>query len=287
MNQELRETISHGTKEYPYSQHRIHGVPYGFHFPVHWHEEMEWIYVRSGHLLVNAGGEDYDMTAGQVLIVNPRQLHRMQSDDMNVSYYTILFAMELISFQSSDLLEQTVFLPLRTGQQSLPNLVPDSVLTRENLDFLEQVIQINAEKPTMYQLETRVLLLRFLMEVLRHTQPVSTPEDNTGQLQRQMLEYVRIHYKQGVSLAELGARFHLSPKYVSRFFKEKFDLTICDYISHLRMSHAKGLLENTELSVTEVAEQSGYCSVSFFIRQFTRENGCSPGKWRRKRVGKG
>ena len=124
MNLKLRENISHGTKEYPYSQHRIHGVPYGFHFPVHWHEEMEWIYVRKGHLLVNAGGTDYDLTDGQVLIVNPRQLHRMQSDDTAVNYYTILFSMELISFQSSDLLEQTVFQPLRTGQKSLPNLVP-------------------------------------------------------------------------------------------------------------------------------------------------------------------
>lgn len=283
MNLKLRENISHGTKEYPYSQHRIHGVPYGFHFPVHWHEEMEWIYVRKGHLLVNAGGTDYDLTDGQVLIVNPRQLHRMQSDDTAVNYYTILFSMELISFQSSDLLEQTVFQPLRTGQQSLPNLVPESVLTRENLEILEQVVQINVQKPSMYQLETRLLLLTFLMEVLRNTVLEQNSEDNTGQLQRQMLEYIRIHYKEGVSLSELADQFHLSPKYISRYFKEKFDLTISGYISHLRMSHAKSLLEHTDLSITDVAEQSGYSGVSFFIRQFTAENGCSPGKWRRER----
>ena len=56
------------------------------------------------------------MTGGQVVIVNPRQLHLMGSDDMSVRYHTLLFPVELISFQSQDELEQTVFHPLRTGK---------------------------------------------------------------------------------------------------------------------------------------------------------------------------
>ena len=43
---------------------------------------------------------------------------------------------------------------------------------------------------------------------------------------------------------------------------------------------ARKLLETTDMSVTEVAEQCGFSSVSFFIRSFNRVNGCSPLKWR-------
>ena len=109
----------------------------------------------------------YNMTGGQVVIVHPRQLHLMGSDDMSVRYHTLLFPVELISFQSQDELEQTVFHPLRTGKLMLRTKVLEAVLTPENLALLDRVVQINDRKNSMYQLETRLLLLRFLMEVLR------------------------------------------------------------------------------------------------------------------------
>lgn len=284
MDLTLRENKSHGTKEYPYSQHCIQNVPYGFHFPVHWHEEMEWIYVRNGHLLVNVDGTDYSLTSGQVLIINPRQLHLMHTEDPLVHYDTLLFPVELISFQSPDQLDQSVFYPLRTGRKVLPNLVPEQILTQENLQKLEQVVRINNRKPPMYQLESRLLLLSFLLEVLRGVRMVDTAEDPAGQLQRQMLAYLQMHYKQSITLSELSDRFHLSEKYISRYFKEHFHLTISEYILHMRMTQAKKLLSNTDLSITEVAAQCGFSGVSFFIRQFTKETGSSPGKWRQAQV---
>lgn len=282
MNQNLRETKPHGTKDYPYIQYCISNLPYGFHFPVHWHEEMELIYVLRGQLLVNAGGTDFTLTAGQVLIINPRQLHLMMANDPHVAYHTLLFPLELISFQARDQLEQTVFRPLRTNQRNFLNLVPEQVLTPENLALLDRAVTINQQKPHLYQLETRLLLLRFLLEVLRSAPLTDGDTNSADEQQRQLLEYIRMHYRRKLSLSELAQEFHLSPKYLSRYFRETFHLTFSDYIGHLRMSHAKELLENTDLSVTEIAAQSGFSGVSFFIRQFTETNGCSPLKWRKR-----
>ena len=283
MDASLRENISHGTWEYPYCQHRIRGVPSGFHYPVHWHDEMEIIVVRQGRLLVNVGGEDFSLTEGGVLLVNPRQLHLMRSEDQTVCYDTLLFSVELISFQSSDLLERAVMGPIRTGRAILQNLVPPQLLTEENRRLLDEAVQVNIKKEYMYQLETRLLLLRFFMGLLRAGNLVERNEDPAGQMQRQLLEYIRIHYRDSLTLSDLAAQFHLSQKYLSRYFKEKFHITISEYIRHLRMTHAKELLETTDLSVTEVAEQSGFSSVSFFIRQFTEANGISPRKWKQSR----
>lgn len=280
MNAALRENVSHGTAAYPYSQHRIRGVPSGFHYPVHWHEEMEIIVMHRGQLLVNVGGEDFSLEEGQVLLVNPRQLHLMRSEDRNVWYDTVLFPVDLISFQTEDLLEQTVFQPLRTGKAIVPNLVPDCVMTEENRLLLRQIVDVNVEKKCMYQLETRILLLRFFMALLDSVELIRPEEGSAGQMQRQLLEYIRMHYREKLTLSDLAEQFHLSPKYISRYFKEKFKLTISEYVWHLRMNHAKELLDNTQLSITEVAEQSGFSSVSFFIREFTEANGCSPRKWK-------
>lgn len=283
MNANLRENRSHGTDAYPYTQYRISDPPHAFHIPVHWHDEMELIYVLRGHLLVNVGGADYDLTPGQIIAVNPRQLHLMKSEDLNTVYYTILFPLELISFQSNDMLEQTVFSPLRAGIRLLPSRIPSSVLTPENLNLLNRLIQINDENPPMYQLETRLLLLQFIMDILRAAPLLEADADSVGKLPRRLLEYIRIHYRDRISLSDLATQFSLSPKYLSRYFKETFHLTLTEYIAHLRMSHARELLESTDLSVTDIAAQCGYSGVSFFIRCFTETNGCSPLKYRRQK----
>ena len=61
-------------------------------------------------------------------------------------------------------------------------------------------------------------------------------------------------------------------------------MSFLDYVDYLRMCYAKDLLENTDLSVTEIAMECGFSSVSFFIRRFTGTNGCSPLKWRKMRT---
>ena len=285
MHSRLRENKIHGTPGYPYSHYSTYGIPGGFQVPVHWHDELEIIYVQKGRLEINVGGTDYELRDNQVVIVNPQQLHMLASEDLSICYHALLFPVELISFQSSDDLEQTVFRPLRTGKRALPTWVPEAVLTPENLELLDRVVKINDQKSSVYQLETRVLLLRFLLEVLRCGPLVRTEASESGKMQREMLEYIRIHYRERLSLEDLAEQFHLSPKYLSRYFKEHFHLTLSQHISHLRLNHARELLETTDLSVTDIAMQSGFSGVSFFIRSFTEANGISPLKWRKVRTG--
>lgn len=282
MKDNLRESKSHGTAGYAYSHYTISRVGHGFQVPVHWHEELELIYVRSGTLRVNTGGRDFEVSGGQVVIVNPRQLHMMGSPDGSVTYHTLLFPLELISFQCADELEQTIFRPLRSGQRVLENRVPEEVLTPEHLALLDRVVQINNGKTPMYQLETRLLLLRFLMEVMLRCPPRRADADEVGKLRKEMLEYIRIHYNRKLTLPDLAEQFHLSPKYLSRYFKKHFHLTFSEYLGHLRMEQARELLENTDLSVTEIAARCGFSGISFFIRKFTQVNGCPPLQWRRR-----
>ena len=57
---------------------------------------------------------------------------------------------------------------------------------------------------------------------------------------------------------EFGNQFHLSEKYISHYFKEHFHITLSQYINHLRLEHARKLLQETTFSITEIAMQSGY-----------------------------
>ena len=83
-------------------------------------------------------------------------------------------------------------------------------------------------------------------------------------------------------LAEAVAHYTgaAAEKYISRYFKEHFHITLSQYVNHLRLEHARQLLEESATSVTEVAMCSGYQNVSYFIRSFKKMYGVSPLKYR-------
>lgn len=67
---------------------------------------------------------------------------------------------------------------------------------------------------------------------------------------------------------------------MSRFFSERFHMTLTQYVNYVRLKYARHLLESTDLSVTEIAMKSGYPNVSYFIRKFSAAVGEPPLRYR-------
>lgn len=120
MYPELKENRPHGTDNYPYTQYHMHNIFHAFQIPVHWHDELEVIYTKKGPLNLLIDGKEYTAEDGSVYFVAPGQLHLMGSAAGDVDYYTLLFPLEFISFQSDDSLERELFFPLRNHTLSFP-----------------------------------------------------------------------------------------------------------------------------------------------------------------------
>ena len=65
---ELKENKPHGTKDDPFSTYHIENAGRSFQIPVHWHDEFEIIYVRSGFLTVSISGESYIGKTGEAFV---------------------------------------------------------------------------------------------------------------------------------------------------------------------------------------------------------------------------
>lgn len=281
MYRELKENRPHGTKEYPYTQYFIQTPKKAFHIPVHWHDEVEIIYIKKGSLKIYIEESVFHANPGDLLFVNSGELHFMESDDVGVEYFTILFPLEFISFQSEDILEQSVFLPLRQKQL----LLPSEAVGGEREKFaalIEQMLWVNREQKTGYQLRTRILLLEMLEFLIEEERLRIAEYENGNSLQRDLIAFVQTHYAEKISLAMLAEEFHLSEKYVSWYFKEHFSIGFMQYVMHLRMSKAKDMLVTTERSITDVALSCGYQSVNLFIRNFKETYGITPLQYRKK-----
>lgn len=277
---ELKENRPHGTTEYPYTQYHINCISNTFQFPVHWHDELEIIYIKTGPLNVIINGQEYIGNTNSIFLVNPGELHLMGSKGNSVDYFTILFPLEFISFQTQDWLEKEIFFPLRNHTKVIINSIPKGNILFNFSQLLDDIIELNNKNIPQKQIDTRILLLKLMQLIIEESLLVNSKFDSYIGIQKELLSYIQQNYCSQLSLHELATHFHLSEKYISRYFKKNFYITVSQYIRHLRLTHAKHLLETTNLLVTEIALLSGFSNVSYFIRTFKTNYGISPLKYR-------
>ncbi len=280
---ELKENKPHGTRSFPYTQYHIWRVKTAFQFPVHWHKELEIIYIQKGSLTIHIDGQSMEAKAGEIYFVNPGELHFMGSEDGSVSYYTLLFPLTFLSFQSEDDLEEELLKPLRNGTKRFPVCLLDKEKREKIAEILDRLIAYNGQgQQQRKQIGTRIYLLEILDLLWQWNVFLQRVESRQGAVQREMLSYIQQHYTEKIALKDLAERFHMSEKYLSRYFKQHFGLNFKQYLQHLRMLQAKNMLETSECSVLEVALSAGFPSVNYFIRTFKELYHITPLQYRKQ-----
>ena len=282
---ELKENKPHGTKDNPFSIYHIANVKRSFQIPVHWHDEFEIIYVKSGFLTVSISGENYIGKPGDAFVVSPGNLHFMGSQTGNEDYFTFLFPLKYISFRTDDILDDKLLEPLNSGHLMISPEIEDTV--KEQCEQLVEIYGAKKEESQSKitaQIKTKIILLQFILKLWKKGFIVENDTSGKNTVEKEMVSYIQQNFTGKILLKEFGKQFHLSEKYISRYFKEHFHITISQYVTYLRLEHAKQLLQDTDIPVTEVAMQSGYQNVSYFIRSFKKTYGMSPLKYRNKYI---
>ncbi|MNE66448.1 HTH-type transcriptional regulator GadX [compost metagenome] len=79
----------------------------------------------------------------------------------------------------------------------------------------------------------------------------------------------------------MSSKVFISPKYLSKLFKEELGVTYTDYITGRRMERATMLIANNDMSIEQIAVTVGYGTTAYFIKRFKEMYGCTPGNYLR------
>ena len=88
-------------------------------------------------------------------------------------------------------------------------------------------------------------------------------------------------YHTNITLSDLSEHFNRSKSYISHMFKRESGMSLRDYCNNLKLKDAEQLLLNTVIPVTEIAFDTGFNDVSYFIYLFRKKYGISPLKYRK------
>nr|WP_285852308.1 AraC family transcriptional regulator [Robertmurraya korlensis] len=92
--------------------------------------------------------------------------------------------------------------------------------------------------------------------------------------------YLQANFDRDVKLQEISEHFYISREYISRKFKQEFNVNISDYIVNIRMKKAKSLLKNSQLKIYEIANMIGYQDDKYFRKVFKKVVGITPNEYR-------
>lgn len=98
-----------------------------------------------------------------------------------------------------------------------------------------------------------------------------------------ILQYISKNYQEDLKLENLAEEFNFNYHYLSAYFNQQMKEGFSDYLNRLRIEKACQLLEETNLSISQVSSEVGYSEHSYFCRVFKKVTGKTPSVWRRSR----
>lgn len=108
--------------------------------------------------------------------------------------------------------------------------------------------------------------------------------DNSNEPMNQILNYIKEHYEEPLSLNDLAERFGFSYHYLSSFFAQQSDGTFSEHLNQIRIEKACELLNDKKHTISQVGTLAGYSDHSYFCRVFKKLTGMTPSEYRKRKV---
>ena len=137
------------------------------------------------------------------------------------------------------------------------------------------------EKPVLLEMQARTnrLALNCVVSKKKRDHLSAVSDKGLSKVER-MACFVAQNYNRKLSIQDVSETVGLHPNYAMNLFRQTFGTTLINYLTQHRIAHAQRLLTTTHLSVTDIALQSGFSSISRFNEAFFSHCNCSPRTYR-------
>lgn len=253
----------------------------------HTHNEYEIYYLIEGERYYFIEKQIYHIKKGSLVFINRNQIHK--TGHYGEAYHERI-AIEFLDEPFSTFLASTGELSLSEffqKNQGVLQLNDDQ--QKYVLSLLDGIADEMETCDPGYRMMAMTKLARILFFARRHwknnissapTTALSTSA--THQKVSEVASYIAANYATADTLAHIADHFYMSKSYLSRIFKEITGYTVNEYINVNRIVQARVLLAETPLSITEISEQLGYESITYFEKIFRKHTETSPLKYRKQ-----
>lgn len=275
------EKQKRGTENFPFAYYRQR---YSNQMvKLHWHPEIELIYGISGELAVTVAQEKYILREGEILFINPEELHSYAAFSEEVHYHAAVFETSLFQFKTPHFFEQEFIDPMINGGLRFPRMIDRGHEKYAVISpIVDRIFNEHINSKTMVFADLTLLFCTLMDNDLLEQVSEESGYKQTEDIKR-CIRYMEENFSRRITLTELANLIHLNPNYFCNYFKKQTGQTPVAQLNNIRIHQASKMLCQTELSIAEVAEACGYENTNYFIRRFKEVRGCTPSVYRKKK----
>lgn len=236
----------------------------------HWHEHIELLFFLKGDCRCIVGGEHLSVNVGDLVVVNPSEIHSFTGDSDN-EYFCIL-------------IYPAFFSDVSFSSVQISNLVKSDEYVKRCFINMCTEYEHSAPGSDMMLKSYTYQLMAYLMR----SYATKTPSQKEQALHSRTLErlntvkeYVSNNYQRKITTKELSKTCYLSEGHFCRFFKSTTGKSAVDYVNEYRIERAAVLLKNTDEAISEIAERVGFEDANYFSRTFKKIKKTSPQDYRK------
>jgi AraC family transcriptional regulator, melibiose operon regulatory protein len=250
------------------------------------HNEIELNLLQRGSLTYLLGGEKITLQAGRIAAFWAAIPHQIIGAVGHADYFVVTLP---LSWFLQSRFSQALVQPILHGRVVRDPLPPndgrDATLFAQWVDDL-QSNDITRQQIVMLELEARLRRLELALPPPSSAQgqrprPVTSLTGHGAlTVAERMAAYIALHYTDRLRIEDIGRHVDLHPNYAMNLFRRTFGMTLVEFVTQHRVSHAQRLLAITHDKILDVALSSGFSSLSRFNDAFRRACGCSPRSYR-------
>ena len=239
---------------------------------LHYHKAYELYFLEEGYHGILAKNRFLQIFPQDVALFSPNVLHKSQ-DAKSYNRTCIYFTEEFLKkFYTQDAINTL----LLCFEKDIISLNAKSYFKAKKLLSQMQSLQdCDDLKHIFIPLGELLNLLSVHKDDIR-MEPTFTSDEKI----RQILEYLSDNYQSITNLDKIAEHFNVSITHLCRVFKKHTNMTIIQYINHLKIQHSCDLLSNTQKNITEISFDCGFNSTMYFCKIFKTHIGCTPKEFR-------
>ncbi len=230
-------------------------------------------------------GESKHLTAGDMIIIPPAVPYKLQfKDDKGAEYYLLNFDFvfdaqrrKSITPVEEELFDKKQIFSLEHPQEF------DQVLVLKQFAEAKAILDAMREakgQDTIFREQLWSALLKNVLVTAQIVKKGGESKKSENKLVRAVKKWVKENIANAPTNVGAAHALGYHPNYLNRLFLSQTGSTLYDYIMSQRVLAAKERLARGEQSISEIAQELGFCDTSYFSAFFKRETGISPKQYR-------
>lgn len=248
---------------------------------MHFHNSIELVRIDKGNLKCKFVEDSIILHTGDVLLINRRVIHQLQSNNGECTFAYIQIDMDRYFSTLTNKAEYSVYSFMHSR-----NYVPYMIFHEgsELHDVFFNIVQEYENKKSCYESYIYADIYRIRAIMQRHGLfPVNEDNVNDKTINRLLpaIEYAEKNYSNKISLDTASKTVNMDKFYFCKMFKKAIGATFIEYINFLRIQQSQYLLTNTDMNISQIAQECGFDSTQYFNRVFKKRNDCLPTTYRK------